>query len=378
MFKWHGGIFFLIFLAIMEKIPLKRIVLKIGTNVLSKENGLLDVTTISHIADQIAAAKQRGQQIILVSSGAVGAGRSVHGESDELNKIVRRQVFAAVGQIRLMNLYSQFLDNYKILCAQVLATKEDFRDRRHYLNMRNCFQALLRDNILPIVNENDVVAVDELMFTDNDELAGLIASMTGCDGLIILSNVDGVYDGPPDRESSQLIPLIEAKDKHFEEYIAPTRSAFGRGGMHTKFRIAQKAASVGIHTIIANGKRQNILNDIFTGEFIGTHFKAQNAVSPVKKWIAYNELEKKGQVFINDGAAQALCSAERVSSLLPVGITYIEGDFEKGDIIQIRKADRLIGMGIAQYDATQARSFMGQKEKKALVHYDYLFIEERG
>ena len=211
----------------------------------------------------------------------------------ELNKVIRQQVFASIGQIRLMSIYTDLLSNYNLLCAQVLATKEDFRDRIHYINMRNCFEALIKDNILPIVNENDVVAVNELMFTDNDELAGLIAAMINADTLIILSNVAGVFDGPPEQEGSQLIESIEATDKHLLKSIAPTRSSMGRGGMHTKFRIAQKAASLGIKTVIANGKQDHMITNILKGKYTGSTFQASAKVSSLKKWIAFNETAHK-------------------------------------------------------------------------------------
>lgn len=360
----------------MEKV-FKKVVIKLGTNVLTRSDGLLDMTTISHLVDQIAALKKSGVQVILVSSGAVGAGRSLVKVPTHLNKVVQRQVLSAVGQVRLLNIYMQFLNNYQLFCAQVLATKEDFRDRTHYLNMKACFNGLLRDNIIPIVNENDVISVSELMFTDNDELAGLVAAMTNADALLILSNVDGVYDGHPDDTTSRVIPEISASNKKILESIAPSRSSFGRGGMQTKLRIAQKAAKVGINTYIANGKRSNIILDIAKNNYIGTLFKAKEQLSNVKKWIAYNELERKGVVVINAGAASVLCSEEKISSLLPIGITAINGTFKKGDIIQIiTEEQQVIGNGIAQYDVEKALNYIGKKGKKPLIHYDYLFIEQ--
>ncbi|MEO1625555.1 MAG: glutamate 5-kinase [Bacteroidota bacterium] len=354
----------------------QRIVVKVGTNVLTRADGLLDITAISQLVDQLAIIKQQGAQIILVSSGAVGAGKAVVQLKGRLHPVVNRQVYAAVGQIKLMNIYLDLFANYDLYCAQVLATKEDFRDRIHYLNMKECFQALLRDQIIPIVNENDVISVSELMFTDNDELAGLIASMINADSLIILSNVDGIFDGHPDLPESRLIPFVQAGDKKHLAAIGPARSTFGRGGMQTKARIAQKAASVGITTYIANGKRPGILRNILKGEFRGTTFVAKEQISNVKKWIAYNELDKKGSVLINEGASRVLCDHQKISSLLPVGIVQVEGAFEKGDIIQINcEQQGYIGMGIAQYSAQTAQSYQGQKGKKALVHYDYLYIE---
>jgi len=359
----------------MKPASQRKIVVKVGTNVLTRPDGLPDITTISHLVDQLALAKKEGYQVILVSSGAVGAGKSLLNKMGEANKVIRQQVFASIGQIRLMGVYADLLSNYNLLCAQVLATKEDFRDRIHYINMRNCFEALLKDNILPIVNENDVVAVNELMFTDNDELAGLIASMINASTLIILSNVAGVFDGPPEKEGSQLIESIEAKDKQLLKSIAPSRSSMGRGGMHTKFRIAQKSASLGIKTVIANGKQDHMITNILRGKYTGSTFQASSKVSSLKKWIAFNDTAHKSIVFLNAGAVEALCSPDRINSLLPVGITRIDGEFEKGDIVQINNDQhQVIGMGIAQYNSTLASQYLGKKGKKALVHYDYLYI----
>lgn len=344
---------------------------------MTRADGLPDMTSISGLVDQIAELKKMGISVILVSSGAVGAGRSLLPLSEQTHKVVRRQVLSAIGQVRLMEIYRQLFLNYGLFCAQVLATKEDFRDRRHYLNMKNCFQALLRDQVVPVVNENDVISVTELMFTDNDELAGLVAAMINAEALIILSSVDGVLDGPPDAPESKLIPEIDPADPVWEQYILPSRSSFGRGGMHTKFRIAGKAAKVGIATYIANGRREGVLADIVQGREGGsTLFRPKVGISGFKKWIAYNEAAHKGSVTINAGAELALRSANRITSLLPVGIEAVSGDFEKGDIIRIlNEKGRTIGWGIAQYGMEKARQNMGQNGKKALVHYDYLYME---
>ena len=354
----------------------RRLVVKVGTNVLAREDGLLDITSISQLVDQIAALKARGVDVILVSSGAVGAGRSMMQIPEGLNKVVRRQVLSAIGQVRLMEIYRQLFANQQLFCAQVLATKEDFRDRQHYINMQNCFLALLRDRIVPVVNENDVVSVTALMFTDNDELAGLVAAMTNADGLVILSSVQGVFDGPPDQEGSKVIPEIDPHDKKWQKVIQPSRSSFGRGGMHTKFRIAQKAAKVGIPTFIGDGRQADVLLDLVNGNFNGTRFTPQTELSNVKKWIAYNELPQKGAVYINKGAETVLRSVDKVSSLLPVGVVRIEGAFEKGDLLRILNEEgEGIGLGIAQYGSEKAQQHLGQQGKKALVHYDYLVID---
>lgn len=352
---------------------MRKIVIKIGTNVLSGRDGLLDIAAMSHLVDQIAALKQGGKEVILVSSGAVGAGRAVLPLPGNLDKVVQRQVLAAVGQPLLMQRYGELFQPHDLHCAQVLATKEDFRDRQHYLNMKNCFLALLRDNIIPIVNENDVVAVSELMFTDNDELAGLVASMTGADTLVILSSVDGVLSGPPGDPDTRLIPEIDVDDQQSVQFITAEKSAFGRGGMLTKFRFARQAARVGIVTYIANGKRPNVLTDLTAGEPAGTRFHARQPLNNLKKWMAYHSAGHKGEVIINAGAAERLRAS--VSSLLPVGILRVEGEFERGDLLRILdESGQTIGHGMAQYGATAARQWLGLKGKKPLVHYDYMYI----
>jgi glutamate 5-kinase len=351
----------------------KRVVVKVGTNVLTGEGGALDIPNIKNLVEQIVAVKKSEIQIVLVTSGAVGAGRSMVHLSPDISKVVRRQVLAAVGQVKLMKIYGDFFAEHALFCAQVLATKEDFRDKVHYLNMKNCFLALLRDNIVPVVNENDVVSVSELMFTDNDELAGFIAAMLNADLLLILSSVDGVLD-----ENKEVIPEIGIDDKKALRAISPTRSSFGRGGMHTKFRIAQKAAKVGVPTRIANGRTEDIIRKIILGnETNGTVFLPENHLSNVKKRIAYTENTEKGTVHINEGAAAALLNKEKVSSLLPIGIMEIIGEFEKGDMLKIIEvpSGEVIGVGIAQYKSELAKAWVGQKGKKPLVHYDYLYLD---
>lgn len=357
---------------------MNRLVIKIGTNVLTHASGILDIASMSHLVDQIAQLKQAGVEVILVSSGAVGAARAVVPIKGSWSKVVQRQVLSSIGQVRLMQWYLQLFANHELFCAQVLATKEDFRDRQHYVNMQNCLLALLKDKVVPIVNENDVVAVSELMFTDNDELAGLIAAMMNANVLVILSTVDGVFDGDPTLSTSKLIKSIHPDDENIKQVVLPSKSSFGRGGMHTKLRIAQKAATVGVKTIIANGKRKNILLDILNNNYVGTTFQPKTPVSNVKKWIAYaKESDYQGIVIINEGAAKALRSKEQVTSLLPIGITTIKGDFEKGDILRIElPTGALVGIGIAQYDASTARHYLGKQGKKPLVHYDYLYVEE--
>ena len=246
----------------------ERIVIKVGTNVLTRPDGRLDVTNISQLVDQIAELKRAGVSLVLVSSGAVGAGRELLTVGEEFGDVARRQVLSSIGQVRLMEVYRQLFAGHGLLCAQVLATKGDFRDERHSDNMLNCFQALLHDQIVPVVNENDVVAVTELMFTDNDELAGLVAKLLQVDALVILSSVDGLYDGPPEAPGSKLIRQLAAEDKEAQDFVQHKKTSFGRGGMGTKLRIATKTARGGIPVLLGNGRTRGILGRL--GDWPGT------------------------------------------------------------------------------------------------------------
>lgn len=251
---------------------MKRIVVKIGTKVLSLENGTLDLEFLKHIVLQIVELRKSRIQVVLVTSGAVSAGRSLVSLGDIKSETVQKQVFAAIGQVKLMSTYSEFFAKYNYYCAQVLATKEDFRDETHYLNMKNCFEGLLLDNVIPVVNENDVVATSELLFTDNDELAGLVAEQLSVDSLIILTGTDGILD---DKDNT-VTDIDSSNVDNVASYINPSKSASGRGGMVSKFAIAKKLSEKGIVTHIVNGKRKNILLDVVCGEKIGTRFVAQN------------------------------------------------------------------------------------------------------
>src|ERR1700712_5393472 len=211
-----------------------RIIIKIGSNVFTQKDGLPDLKRINHLVKQIAAIKKQGKEVILVSSGAVASGRSLINVSEKYDAIATRQLLASIGQVKLINTYSNLFEKFSILCSQVLVTKEDFRDRMHYLNMKTCLELLLQYHVIPVVNENDVVSVTELMFTDNDELAGLIASMLNAQALIILSNVDGLYNGNPKTEGTKVIEKIDGSLSNLASFVTSDRSQFGRGGMITK------------------------------------------------------------------------------------------------------------------------------------------------
>lgn len=354
-----------------------RIIVKVGSNVLSRKDGTLDVTRMSALVDQIAELRLAGLEVILVSSGAVASGRSEIRPTKKLDSVEQRQLFSAVGQAKLMGRYYQLFGDHDITVGQVLTTKEDFATRRLYLNQKSCMNVMLANGVVPIVNENDTISVTELMFTDNDELSGLIATMMDAQALIILSNIDGIYDGNPSDPEAKVIREIGSADD-LTTYIQTSKSNFGRGGMLTKTRIARKVADEGIEVLIANGKREHILTDLYLHpeETLCTRFTPSDApISGVKKWIAHSEDFAKGEVHVNHEAALRLTSEEAVS-LLMVGITRIEGEFEKDDIVRIiDEKGELVGVGRANYNAKDARSQIGKHGGKPMVHYDYLFIE---
>ena len=239
----------------------KRIVVKIGSNVLTRPDGKLDVTRMSALVDQVAWLRQQGNEIILVSSGAMASGRGELKVSHDLDSVEQRQLFSAVGQGKLIGLYYDLFREFGIHIGQVLTMKENFQPGEQYRNQQACMSVMLEHNVVPIVNENDTVSVTELMFTDNDELSGLIAQMMQADTLILLSNIDGIYDGHPDDPASDIIPRVEP-GTDLSQYIKEEKSAFGRGGMHSKYTTAQKVQQAGIRVIIANGERENILVDL--------------------------------------------------------------------------------------------------------------------
>lgn len=354
-----------------------RIAVKVGSNVLARRDGTLDITRMSALADQAAELYKSGIEIILISSGAVASGRSEVQPQKKLDSVDQRQLFSAVGQAKLINRYYELFREHGIPVGQVLTTKESFATRRHYLNQKNCMTVMLENGVIPIVNENDTISVSELMFTDNDELSGLIASMMNADALIILSNIDGIYNGSPtDPESSVIREIGQRKD--LSGYIQATKSSFGRGGMLTKTNIARKVADEGITVIIANGKRDNILVDLLQhpDETVCTRFiPSDEPVSNIKKWIAHSEEFAKGEIHINECATDVL-NSDKAVSILPVGITRIEGEFEKDDIVRIIDFQgKQVGVGKANCDSRQTREAMGKHGKKAVVHYDYLYIE---
>ncbi|MCH6199238.1 glutamate 5-kinase [Aquiflexum sp. LQ15W] len=354
------------------------LVIKIGSNVLTKEGGHPDRERMDALVTQIASLKSEGIKVLLVSSGAVAFGRGEISLPEKIDPILKKQIWASNGQIDLINTYKGLFKKHHLTISQILVTKEDFRDRKHYLNMRNCLLGLIAQGIVPVINENDTVAITELMFTDNDELASLTAAMVNADSMILLTNVDGIFDGNPNDPNSKLISIIGNKMPDLGAVISPLKSSFGRGGMLTKTNMAKKAAELGIQVWIANGKKENILTDVINQKAISTYFEPKPRKQSPKKWLAHGDQYFKGEVVINEGAKNALTS-NKISSLLPVGMVMIKGEFSKGDIIRITdESGTKIGLGKAEYHSPLAKEKIGQKNQKPFIHYDYLYLFQNG
>lgn len=358
----------------------KKITIKVGSNVLAKSDGTLNVSRIAHLVDQIAFLHKNGVEVVLVSSGAVAAGRAVMQPLKKTDAVSQRQLWAALGQVKLISRYSDFFQEDGLVCAQVLTTKENFSSRGHYLNMKNCISTLLENKVIPIVNENDTISVTELMFTDNDELSGLIASMVDSEALIILSNIDGVYNAHPKSEDAKLIERIEITDNEAQNAISSERSNFGRGGMLTKFRIAKKVAGDGIGVHVANGTHDNVLIDLLDVQKSLKHtffVPKEKPASGVKKWIGYSDGFAKGQIVVNEGAVNVLLS-EKAVSLLPVGVVRIDIEFKKGDLIKItNEKGETLGLGKAAYNSDKLEKEKLSEKQRPVVHYDYLYLENK-
>ncbi|GHT11724.1 glutamate 5-kinase [Bacteroidia bacterium] len=357
--------------------PFRRITIKIGSNVLTAPQHGLDAARLSALVAQIAALYHQGIEIIVVSSGAVAAGRGEFAALRKQDAVQARQLYSAIGQAKLIQLYYELFQQHNIVCGQVLTTKENFRSRRHYLTMQGCVATMLANGAIPIVNENDTVSVSELMFTDNDELSGLMSEMMNADALVILSNVDGIYNGDPHNSQSKIIREVRSRADDFAQFITHNKSEFGRGGMLTKAEIASRTAAAGIEVFIANGKRNNILTDwaAHPNETLCTHFVAKKQkTSSIKKWIHHTQAFATSALVVNAGAVEALRKA--AVSLLPIGVTRIVGTFEKGDVVKIMdEQDAIIGVGKVTCNSEKASQVIGKKGEKELVHYNYLFLQ---
>jgi glutamate 5-kinase len=349
-----------------------RIVVKFGTSVLTAGTDRLSRPRIVDLARQVASVFDAGCEVIVVSSGAILAGREVLGYPDLNKNIPFRQVLSAVGQGRLMHLYAQLFDLYDITVAQALLTRRDLGDRSHYLNARNTLLTLVRQRVVPIVNENDTVAVEEIKIGDNDNLSALVANLVDADLLIMLTDTAGLFTADPRLDpTAELIAEVTVIDDRIRQLAGSTVTGRGVGGMVTKLEAAELATRSGTHTVIAAGGIENIIPRVVAGEAIGTRFHAASShVESRKRWILAEA--PRGTVVIDAGAAHAL--RRNGKSLLPVGVTRVEGNFERGETIRVADpSGHEIGRGITNYSASSLLRIRGlrSEETEDVLGYNY-------
>ena len=339
----------------------KRIVVKIGSTLLvDPERGTVHRKWLEALASDVAKCRQHGQQVIIVSSGAIAVGRRHLELKDGKLKLEESQAAAATGMVRLAHAYQEVLGHHEMTVAQVLVTLDDSESRRRYLNARNTLETLLKLGAVPLINENDTVATDEIRFGDNDRLAARVAAMISADTLVLLSNIDGLYDRDPRIfDDARLVPEIRGGITDEVQAMAGTSMSYdGSGGMTTKLEAARIALGAGSRMVITDGTAPNPLKMIEDGGPSTWFLPDANPKTARKRWIA-SALKPSGEIVVDDGALKALNSGK---SLLPAGVTAINGSFDRGDAVIVRTSDgREIGRGISAYSSDDARGIMGNK-----------------
>jgi glutamate 5-kinase len=365
----------------------KRVVVKVGSNVLTARNDL-NTSAIESISQQICVLIDQGLEVLLVSSGAMAAGLRKMGLQHRPDQIPQRQAISAVGQSGLMHAYEKAFGCCNKKVAQILLTSEDLNNRERYLNARNALYALLAWKVVPIINENDTVKVEEIKLGDNDNLSAMIALLMDADFLINLTDIDGLYDKDPrTHEDAELVPVVTTFNKEIETYAGEIPGALGTGGMLSKIRAARKVTAAGVPMIIARGDKPDILIRLLAGEKLGTYFVPRDKKLARRKcWIAYT-LKPKGALHLDDGAAGAIL--QNGKSLLPSGIIAVEGEFGVGAAVRLKNSrQQHLGIGLVNYTAEEIRAIMGLKTSQIksklgskpydeVVHRDNLVITDR-
>ena len=338
----------------------RTLVVKIGTNVLSRDDDTLDVERIQILAEQIHRIRLSGRKVVIVSSGAVGAGVGLLALGGRPKDLPHLQAAAATGQAHMIRHYDDCLQKHGYHAAQLLLTANDFKHRGRYLNVRNTLLTLFEYNVIPIINENDTVSVKEIKFGDNDRLAAMVTNLLQAPLLVILSVVDGLYDGDPKDPRSKCIGLVKSWDDSLLSLASPDQSSRGTGGMPSKLAAVRMATAVGENVIIANGKRADVLDAILAGEEVGTLFRARGAaVRARQRWIGYT-VDPKGQFVLDDGARKAICSSGR--SLLSIGIVRVEGQFAKGEVVALVDSSGVeFARGLTNYSSAEAQAIAGRR-----------------
>ena len=347
----------------MSALPARRVVAKLGTSTLLGPDGRIDEAFIARLADQVAELRGRGCDVIIVTSGAIAAALPALGLSERPHDMPTLQACAAVGQVSLVDAYARCLAAHGLGCGQILLTRNDTGSRSAYLHARATIDRLLELGVVPVVNENDTVAVDEIRFGDNDSLAAIVGSLVGADLVVILSDIEGLYTADPRKDASaRLIPRVEGVDENVLALAGGAGSAVGTGGMLTKVRAARALQMAGIPLVICKGRAPGVLVAAATGEAVGTRFEAASGArreSSRKQWIGLAGHDC-GCVVVDDGAREALHA--QGGSLLPVGVVAIEGTFSRGDVVAVRDAEgTLVARGIAGYSSAEAELTRGMR-----------------
>lgn len=363
----------------------KRLVVKVGSSLVTNSGAGLDHAAIANWAAQIAQLKKMGREVVLVSSGAVAEGMQRLGWKKRPSAVHELQAAAAVGQMGLVQVYETCFRQHGLHTAQILLTHDDLSDRKRYLNARTTLRTLLELNVIPIINENDTVVTDEIRFGDNDTLGALVTNLIEADTLVILTDQSGLFSADPRKDpGATLIQEARAGDPELEKMAGGAGSDIGRGGMLTKILAAKRAIRSGAHTIIASGREQNVLVRLARGEAIGTQLVAETMpIAARKQWLA-DHLQVRGRVMLDEGAAKALCTEGK--SLLPIGVIDLSGDFERGEVVTcIDRNGREIARGLINYAAGEARKIMrhpsseieailGYVDEPELIHRDNLVL----
>jgi len=363
----------------------KRWVIKIGSSLLTNDGTGLAVDAINSWVEQMAGLRQQGHELVLVSSGAVAEGMTRLGWQQRPHALHELQAAAAVGQMGLIQAYESRFQKFGLHTAQVLLTHEDLAHRQRYLNARTTLRTLLQLNVVPVVNENDTVATEEIRFGDNDSLAALVANLVEADLLVFLTDQDGMFDSDPrSNPDARLIADAQAGDQKLESMAAGSGGALGRGGMLTKVRAAARAARSGTMTLIASGRQDNVLQRIAADEDLGTRLYPANApLAARKQWLA-GQLQARGRLLLDEGAVKVLRSAG--SSLLAVGVTGVEGDFRRGDLVVcVAPGGEEVARGLVNYNADETRRIIGEPsnrieeilgyiDESELIHRDNLVL----
>ncbi|MBT3363535.1 MAG: glutamate 5-kinase [Chloroflexi bacterium] len=357
----------------------RRVVVKLGTNLITGGTDTLNVEAMTNLVNQIANLRRKKIELVLVSSGAITAGREKLGKVKERKDIPYKQVLAAIGQNHMMNTYESLFKAHEMTIAQTLLTKTDLSDRQGYLNARNTLMALLELGVVPIVNENDVVAIDEideLKFGDNDNLSAMVSNLVDADLLIILSDVAGLYTADPEMNpSAELLHSVDKITPEIEKMAGKTRNKRATGGMGTKIEAAKKATASGTTVIIAYGQETDVLEKAMNGKKIGTLFSTNTSkLESRKRWLL-SGLSSKGRLIIDNGAVVAL--TQQNTSLLPPGIMEVQGNFKRGDIITIANSNgSKVACGIANYSSQDTNKIKGQNSDSIMEALGHEYGDE--